>query len=204
MGPLLPAKPSSTDSAVNPASLHPSKQPFVFLTHFKAVSATNSMGPVEINRANGDEDRADGARITLDSKQYDRGLGVSGNSEVVYKLNGKYARFFSDIGLDDSRGTGGSVDFQVWADGKKIYDSGVIAGNDATKGVSLMIRGVKQLKLVTTDAGDNADADMADWANARLVPVIKKTVAPAPAVLMASARMITKKPTDDVTTADKA
>ena len=71
--------------------------------------------------------------ITLNGKEYDKGIGVAINSSVTYNLDGKYARFFSDIGVDDSTGGEGSVTFQVWADGKKIFDSGVIHGNDAKK-----------------------------------------------------------------------
>jgi hypothetical protein len=63
----------------------------------------------------------------------------------------------------------GTVTFQVFADGVKIYDSGAMNANSATKSISVSVAGVQKLKLVVTDAGDNADYDHGDWAGARLL-----------------------------------
>ena len=52
-------------------------------------------------------------------------MGTHANSEVVLNLNGGYDRFRSDVGVDDEEGFNGSVAFQVWADGTKLYDSGL-------------------------------------------------------------------------------
>lgn len=78
--------------------------------------------------------------------------------------------FLSDIGVDDESGSAGSVVFQVWADGAKLYDSGVMTGNSATKKVNVSVSGKSQIKLIVTDAGDGKNSDHADWANARFIP----------------------------------
>ena len=39
--------------------------------------------------------------LILDGKKYEKGIGTHANSEIVYKLDGKYSRFLSDIGVDD-------------------------------------------------------------------------------------------------------
>ncbi|HVT90458.1 MAG TPA: NPCBM/NEW2 domain-containing protein [Tepidisphaeraceae bacterium] len=143
---------------------------FKYLDAMDWVSAVSSWGPVERKLFNGGDDANDGGKITLNGRVYETGLGVAGNSEIVYKLDGKYSKFFSDIGIDDYSGTLGSADFQVWVDGKKVYDSGVMTGRTYKKGITIDVRGAKELKLVTTDAGDGINADHADWGGARLLP----------------------------------
>jgi hypothetical protein len=143
---------------------------FTWLTDLNWTRATNGWGPVERDRANGERAARDGAAIRLDGQTFRKGLGVAANAQVVYNLNGQYRQFFSRVGIDDSRGDKGSVVFQVWADGRKIFDSGEMTGATAARRVSLPIVGVKTLKLVTTDAGDGASHDHGDWAGARLVP----------------------------------
>jgi hypothetical protein len=70
--------------------------------------------------------------------------------------------------VDDEVGALGSVTFEVWTDGVKRYDSGLMTGSSATKQISLPMTGVNQLRLVVTDGGDGRAADHADWAGAQL------------------------------------
>ena len=58
--------------------------------------------------------------------------------------------------------------FEVWADGTKIYDSGVMTGGTATKQVNVSVARKTELQLVVTDAGDDNRFDHADWAGARV------------------------------------
>src|SRR5204863_277900 len=76
--------------------------------------------------------------------------------------------FKATVGVDDEVGTLGSVDFQVYADASKIYDSGVMTGASASNDVDVSIAGANQLRLVVTDGGDGVDYDHADWALARV------------------------------------
>lgn len=80
--------------------------------------------------------------------------------------------------MDDEVGTKGSVVFQVWADGIKLYDSGRLTGTSATQTLALDLTGRQQLKLVVTDSGDGYNYDHADWAGARLVPATNPTPPP--------------------------
>jgi hypothetical protein len=143
----------------------------VYLSDLNPVSASNGWGPYERDRENGDLASGDGAVITLNGVTYAKGLGVNSTAQLVYDLGGNYTRFTSAVGVDDSmakQGTGGSVTFQVWADGTKVYDSGLMRNSDATQTISLDVTGVSQLKLVVTDGGDNYYWDHADWADAKL------------------------------------
>jgi len=143
----------------------------VFVSDLQPVSATSSWGPVELNQNNGHDGADDGSPIRLGGKKYSKGLGVAGDSQIVFNLDGKYSRFFSDIGIDDSTGKGGSASFQVYADNKIIFDSGVMTGADEKKGFTLNVEGIQELKLVTTDGGDGIQSDLADWASARILPL---------------------------------
>src|SRR6185295_4378099 len=118
---------------------------------------------------NGQDDADDGTVITLNGVAYAKGLGTHSDAAIVYNLNGAYNSFQSDIGIDDKQLTGGSVIFQVFADGVKVYDSGVMSANSPTKTINLNVAGVNQLKLVVTDAGDGSSFDWADLGGAFLI-----------------------------------
>lgn len=140
-----------------------------FLSSQSWISATNSWGPIERNRSNGEMGSTDGRTITLNGVTYSNGFGVHANTQMTFDLNPGCTTFTSQIGLDDEVGSKGSAVFQVFADGTKLYDSGVMTGSSATKNVNVNISGRKTLKLVVTDAGDNNYFDHADWANAKVL-----------------------------------
>lgn len=108
--------------------------------------------------------------ITLDSVAYQHGLGVTAGGELWIALGGNATRFVSLVGIDDARRTGrGSATFEVWTDGEKKWDSGVIKAGEAPKPVSIDLTGAKSMILYVTDAGDGSRDDIADWAGAAIV-----------------------------------
>jgi alpha-galactosidase len=110
-----------------------------------------------------------GNTIMLNGATYGKGLGVHAFSGVEYRLGAIASRFQADIGVDDEVGVGyGSVVFQVYADGMKIYDSGVMHGGDPHQTLNLDVTGVNRLTLGVNDADDNISYDHADWAGARV------------------------------------
>ena len=143
----------------------------IYLSDLQAASATSSWGPAELDQSNGHDGQNDGGTIRLDGKKYTKGIGVAGDSQVVFNLDGEYSRFFSDVGIDDAAGKNGSATFKVIADGKIIFDSGLITGDSPKQGINLDVSDIKQLKLVTTDGGDGIQSDLADWASARVLPI---------------------------------
>jgi hypothetical protein len=70
--------------------------------------------------------------------------------------------------VDDEKATGpGSVVFEVYADDRCLFRSGVKHRGDAPDTVNVELpRGARQLRLVVTDAGDGNGCDHADWAAA--------------------------------------
>lgn len=131
--------------------------------------ALNGLGPAERNASNGGQAAGDGAAITVNGTTYAHGLGVHAASRVRYHLGGRCQAFLSDVGLDDQASNGASVVFQVWADGIKLYDGGVMISTTPAQHVGVGIAGRESLDLVVTDAGDGKEGDIADWAGARLV-----------------------------------
>jgi hypothetical protein len=130
------------------------------------VSATAGWGTVQKDAS------IVGNPITLKGVVYPKGIGTHAASQIVYNLNGQYANFLSDVGIDDeeaTRGTG-SVDFQVIGDGKVLFDSGVLTNSSATVSINVSVAGVQQLTLVANNGiANNIDYDHADWAGARLL-----------------------------------
>ncbi|MGL5550608.1 MAG: NPCBM/NEW2 domain-containing protein, partial [Culicoidibacterales bacterium] len=104
---------------------------------------------------------------------YDKGLGTHANAEIVYQLPvDQYVRFQSYIGIEhDMSHRTGTVTFEVYVDGEKRYDSGVMKAGHPQKYFSLDITGASELKLVVTDAGNGNGADHATWGNPVLLSV---------------------------------
>ncbi len=135
-----------------------------YLSDLTWVSATTSYSP----RPTQKDKSVDSNQITLNGKTYAKGIGTHASSETVYNLGKQFTNFETDLGVDSEVGNNGSVIFQVYADGVKLYDSGLMTGATPAKTIRLNVTGVSQLKLVVTDGGDGETNDHADWANARL------------------------------------
>ncbi|ABF44077.1 NPCBM/NEW2 domain-containing protein [Deinococcus geothermalis] len=154
------------------------------LSYENWTSATNGWGPIERNRSNGEKNAGDGRTLTIGGQTYATGFGVHAGSSMTFSLAGQCQTFTAQVGIDDEVGNRGSVVFQVFADGTKVYDSGVLRGTDAPKTLSVSVAGKQELRLVVTDAGDGISYDHADWANPKLLnctPTSSTVPAPTPA-----------------------
>lgn len=110
-----------------------------------------------------------GGAISLRGKVYAKGLGVHAISRLHWNLNRGYSRFMADIGVDDSAGDLASVEFKVYADGKLIFESGVMRRSSDPRSIDIEVLEVRRITLEVT-AADNADIqDRANWANAKVV-----------------------------------
>lgn len=141
--------------------------PALYITDLNWTSATNAWGAAEKDQSNGEQATNDGTTITLNGTTYSRGIGVHAASTVTYNLGGQYARFLSDVGVDDEVGSDGSVIFRVVLDGKELYNSGLMTGATATKSLDVDVTGGSQLQLIVSQDADNGK-DHASWGGARL------------------------------------
>ncbi|MCE5315334.1 MAG: NPCBM/NEW2 domain-containing protein [Armatimonadota bacterium] len=112
-----------------------------------------------------------GDLIRLSGVTYTHGVGTHALSELRVDLDGTAEKFESMVGVDDCVGKTGSVVFQVWVDGVKAADSGIMRGGDAAKVLSADLLGAKYMDLIVLDAGDYVESDHADWAGARFILV---------------------------------
>ena len=159
-----------------------------FLSDMKWESSTNGLGPVERDRPVGGASSRDASRLELRGQYYRKGLGTMAVSEVVVDLDKKFERFSSVVGIDDDANGAGSVVFEVWGDNTKLWDSGMVRGRDPVKHVSVMVSGRETLKLRVLNGGDGSAMDMADWADAKLLPMGSDAAPPpAPSNLTATA-----------------
>ena len=142
---------------------------FTYLTDYDWQSTQNSYtAPLKDKSVS-----ANALRLTGENNQavvYERGIGAHSNSTIVYDLSGKNADYFTSyVGVDRQMyGTVGSVSFEVFVDGEKKYDSGVMGSRDPQKFIEVDINGAKELKLVVTDGGNGNGSDHATWGGTKL------------------------------------
>ena len=80
---------------------------------------------------------------------------------------GRYRRFQCWVGADGA--SHATITFEVWGDGRKLWESGLMTRESEAKRVDLDVTGAKTLKLVVGDGGDGITSDHANWADARLL-----------------------------------
>ncbi|MCG9755806.1 NPCBM/NEW2 domain-containing protein [Shewanella insulae] len=132
------------------------------LTSLTPLSASTGWGNMQYDRS------IEGNPLTLGGQTFATGIGTHSTSEIVYDLKGLYSDFEAKVGVDDETGSNGSVAFEIYLDGQLAYDSGTLLGSDSPHALAVDVSGAQQMRLVTTDGGDNINFDHADWA----VPVL--------------------------------
>lgn len=109
-----------------------------------------------------------GGPLRLQGHTYAKGIGTASVSQIQYYLGGNCTSVSAVIGIDDVvnqvSSQGGTAVFQVYADGQKVYDSGVVT-RQATQNLDVGVAGANVLTLAVGDAGDGTYNDRADWAN---------------------------------------
>ncbi|MEU9497845.1 NPCBM/NEW2 domain-containing protein [Streptomyces sp. NPDC048196] len=122
------------------------------------TSSTNGWGPVGRNRS------IDGRPLTIQGTSYTEGLGAHAFSEITYHLGGACSALGVDVGIDDEVGANGSVVFQIYRDGTKVADSGLMTVDQPAQHLTADLTGGSELRLVVTDGGNGNNSDHADWA----------------------------------------
>ncbi|MGQ4484998.1 NPCBM/NEW2 domain-containing protein [Streptomyces sp. SAS_281] len=139
-----------------------------YLSDLPQLSASNGYGPVETDTSNGESAAGDGHPLTIGGQVYAKGLGAHAASSVEYYAGGACGTVTAQVGVDDEKGTKGSVTFEVWADGEKAASTGTLTNAMAPQPLSADVTGAQVVRLVVTDAGDGVDSDHADWGDLRI------------------------------------
>ncbi len=112
---------------------------------------------------------------------YSEGFGILGApAQIAYRLDGQCSTFTAKIGVDDSGAVPGAVSFQVWGDGRMLFDSGILQKGSYAQDISVDVSNVAMLRLIvightggqiqnqTGRSGGQSAFDTADWALPRL------------------------------------
>lgn len=157
-GAVSVASPASTVT-VAPAPPSGADQP---LSHHQWVSATSGWMTPAIDQSVGG-----GNPITIAGTTYPTGLGVASPSDIRYYVGGMCTRLTGTVGIDDVVNNvgpeGGTATFSLIADGKTVWDSGVVTRGNAVS-FDVNLTGARELVLHVGDAGDGGYNDRADWA----------------------------------------
>jgi NPCBM/NEW2 domain len=107
---------------------------------------------------------------------FDKGIAVHGECTLSYELAGQYTRFESVVGLDQRRGTRGSVELQALVDGKaqKIGNDKPLTVDNGPWRIKIDVAGAKELTLKVLWGDGGNVSDYVNWCDARLIRSAEK------------------------------
>jgi alpha-galactosidase len=123
------------------------------------LSAVNGFGAIGINKNHY------GGPLSIHGTVYSHGLWVNSPATLYYYLGGNCSTFTTDLGLDDSDLGTGAVEYEFYADGNQVYNSGVVTNSTPAIHASVNVSGAKVLELYVAEGnGTNAygNADFGD------------------------------------------
>jgi hypothetical protein len=181
---------------LTPAALAQQPQAIEYLSDAPelVVSSSQAWGELGWNVAAHASGQA-GLPLQIGQQTYAKGLGHHANGSITVLLDGEYASFDADVGLQFCGG--GSVIFRVLVDGQKRFDSGIMRSTNAPKLVHVELAGAQELVLLAEDAGDGITCDMANWCDARLTRALvppMRTAGDEPVDVARFARVVTWDP----------
>lgn len=141
---------------------------FTYVSDYDWTSASAGWGSVRKDKSpSGNAIRltdADGKEVV-----FEKGLGAHANSKVVYDLTGIDAKYFSAyVGVDRAMyNSVGSVGFEVWLDGEKVYSTDVIRAKDTMEYIEVNLAGAEKLELRTNNGGNGNGSDHSVWGDAK-------------------------------------
>jgi hypothetical protein len=110
-----------------------------------------------------------GEKMVINNTPFARGIGVHSFSKLSYDLDGKYAKFLCQAGLDATAQGDPVAAWSVRVDGKEAA-KGLAKPASAPEMIKLDVAGAKHLELICDYGPDDDDAgDHLNWANARLI-----------------------------------
>jgi alpha-galactosidase len=146
--------------------------PFIVSTPSRANEiwlSTLDLSQIEQDWGQAHADRSVGGHsLQIGGKIFDHGIGTHANSSIDILVDGHAARLSGSVGVDDETEKRGSVVFSVIADGKEIWNSGLMRGGDAAKEFSVDLTGAKSVAMKAGDGGDGIDHDHADWGDLKI------------------------------------
>lgn len=112
-----------------------------------------------------------GHRLEINSRKFDRGVGVWAESYIRLYCSEPIIGFNSFIGIDTGPGHTkgrGNVYFIIKTKDRELFKSDNITGRDEVKKINLHFEPVNTLELIVINAGENPAMNQADWAMAQI------------------------------------
>lgn len=146
------------------------KQP-VSITKITPITALAGYGGRQVNMpVNASFGFSKWSPLSVQYVFYKTGIGTHAPAREVYHINRQFRRLTTDFGVDTNGGPQASVVFEVWGDGKRLFQSELVKRFEYPRHAEIDISGVNMLELIVTDAGDGKTDDHADWLNTQLWP----------------------------------
>ncbi|MGW2723344.1 sigma-70 family RNA polymerase sigma factor [Streptomyces sp. NPDC001492] len=105
--------------------------------------------------------------MTVAGKQYPQGVTVHGESSVTVDLNRTCSAYDALVGVDDMTLGLGKVYFSVYADGVRLWQSGLIQAGYPTVPVHVNLAGHRTVRLVVQPQSSFDTLTLADWAESK-------------------------------------
>jgi len=155
-------------NAMQPQELSP-----LTISSFKVLEHPMSAKPEQMRflsdlslpRSVGKDGRA-GTPLKMNGLLFRKGVAVAGSSRVDFTIQGDWRLLRADLGVDDSCKSRGGLQFEIWGDGRLLYDSGLVKAPGVVK-PEIDVRGLSSLSLRTL--GATGAGVCANWANAVLI-----------------------------------
>ncbi|MDR6977189.1 RNA polymerase sigma factor (sigma-70 family) [Streptomyces sp. 3330] len=103
--------------------------------------------------------------LSIADRHFERGVTVHGDSSVTVDLNRECTSYDAFVGVDDLTMKLGKVSFAVYADGRRVWASGVIKGGDPAVPVHVDLAGRTTVRLVVEPHNGLDSVALADWAD---------------------------------------
>ncbi len=105
--------------------------------------------------------------LRLDGKTFDKGLSMHARTKAVYRLPGKFVRFSTVAGIDDSVRDAGDARLEIRGDGKMLWEA-VVRGTDRAQLVDVSVAGVRRLEILADFGGGFDAGDVIDLCDAKV------------------------------------
>ncbi|MEU5275817.1 sigma-70 family RNA polymerase sigma factor [Streptomyces asoensis] len=162
--PAPPAGPATTPPAPPPPPAPtPPPDPVVYpLDELSFDVGGDGNGPEIRLRAGGWVWQRSG--LSIADRRYEHGVTVHGDSAVTVDLNRACTSYDALVGVDDLTLKLGKVSFAVYADGDRLWSSGVVKGGDPAVPVHVDLTGRSTVRLVVEPHTGLDSVALADWA----------------------------------------
>ncbi|MGW3142572.1 sigma-70 family RNA polymerase sigma factor [Streptomyces sp. NPDC001139] len=105
--------------------------------------------------------------LSVDDKRYAQGVTVHGRSSVTIDLNRGCTSYDALVGIDDMALGLGKVHFSVYADGARLWRSGLVEAGEPAVPVHVNLAGRRTVRLVVEPRNGFDALTLADWAESR-------------------------------------